>query len=125
MEKDEQERLRTLTVEVMLALRAAYLGSPGANALKHWDLLRTRLLSAVRTSQTPEEWVTSMCRRLQLPTLNSSASSAVADLADHVRERGNASDWLSLVEREHGYLMALTRRAAEQRREAREKESTK
>ncbi len=119
MKPDEKERLRTLTVEVLLALRAAYLASPQSNALKHWDILLTRMLAAAKISTTPEEWVTGMTRRLQLGALSSSAYSAITDLADYVREHGLARDWLGLIEREHGHIMALTRLSADKRREAR------
>ncbi len=68
---DEQakERLRTLTVEVLLCYRAAYLKA-GASPLKHWDQLQDRMRSAARRSQTPEEWATALSRGLQLPSLN-------------------------------------------------------
>lgn len=120
MKNDDKERLRTLTVEALLVLRAAYLASPGGNALKHWDILLTRMIAAAKTSTTPEEWMTSMFRRLQLAAPSSSTCSALAELADFVRERGLAREWLSLIEREHGYLIALTRLTADKRREARE-----
>lgn len=120
----EKERLRALTVEVLLALRAEYLRTPQANVLKHWDLLQTRMRSASRTCATPEEWATSMARRLQIGTLGVSSARCLTDLADFVREHGCAAQWLDIVERETGYLMALCRLAAEQRKEAREHGNT-
>ena len=124
MQEDQRERLRSLTVELLLALRAEYLGTPQANVLKHWDLLHTRLRGAARTSETPEELATSMQRRLQIVNLGKGSCRALADLADYVREHSCATAWLDLLDREHGYVMALTRLAAEKRREAREEQVT-
>ena len=36
---------------------------------------------------------------------------------DEVRERGASREWLDLVEAEYGYLMAMARSIAEQRKE--------
>lgn len=119
---DEQaEKLRTLTVEVMLALRAEYLGSGHANPLKHWEILATRLRGAARTTATPEEWTTAMQRRLGLLSLSVPAAQALADLADQVRSWQAAREWLELLERESSYVMALTRLSAEQRKKQRAK----
>lgn len=120
LNQQEKERLRTATVELLLVVRAAYLATPGANALKHWELLSNRLLSSARTSATPEEWSTQLCRSLQIQSLSSSACSALVDLVHIVTERNCASEWLQLLEKEQGYLMAQCRLIAEQRKEARE-----
>lgn len=119
LSEDQKERLRTLTVEALLDLRAAYLGTPGANALKHWELLQNRLRSNARTSSTPEEWLTAMLRGLQLPAPSSGSSHSFRDLTDVVRELGCAREWLDLLETEFGYLIAVARGVAEQRKEAR------
>lgn len=47
------------------------------------------------------------------------SSRCLTDLADFVREHNCAAAWLDLTERETGYLMALCRLAAEQRKAAR------
>lgn len=117
--EEQKERLRTSTVEVLLVARSAYLGTPGANALTHWELLGNRALAASRTSGTPEEWGTQLFRSLQVPSLLSSGCSAFVELVHVVTELKCAHQWLSLLEREHGYLMAQTRLIAEQRAEAR------
>lgn len=111
------EKLRTLTVEVLLTVRAAYLAA-GGNPLKHYDQIENRMRSAARRSQTPEEWTTALYRGLQLPAPSSSGSRALVDLAAFVAEQRCAVAWLDLIEREHGYLMAMMRLCAEQRREA-------
>lgn len=118
--EQQAEKLRTLTVEVLLAVRAAHLASPGANPLKHWDMLLTRMRAATRTTANPEQWVTALCRGMQIPALSSSASSAVLDLAAYVAEQGAARDWLRLLDTEYAYIHALTRLAAEKRKEARD-----
>lgn len=116
----EKERLRTLTVEVLLAIRAEYLRTPGVNVLKHWEMLTTRMRGAARTTATPEEWATTLARKLLIPVLSSSASSSVVDLVHFVTEHRCAPEFLDLIDREHGYLIAMARLISEKRREARE-----
>lgn len=117
MDEQAMELLRSLTVEAMLELRASYLRTPGCNVLKHWDQLTDRLRAAARSSASPEEWVTTMMRTLQLGAPREGSASRYRDLADFVRERDAASAWLDLLEREYGYIMAVARGVAEQRKE--------
>ena len=118
MNEDDKERLRTLTVEAILELRSAYLGTPGCNVLKHWDQIQDRMRAAARSSETPEEWLTTMTRTLQLGAAKPVSSRWFRDLTDFVRERKAAREWLDLLEREFGYLIAVARGVAEQRRES-------
>lgn len=118
--EEQKERLRTATVEFLLEVRRAYLMA-GASPLKHWDQIQSRMLSAARRSATADEWTTAVLRGLQLPALGgqrrggNSASRALIDLTSTVREFDAAGEWLDLVQREYGLLMALTREAAEKR----------
>ena len=114
-----KELLRSRTVELLLELRAAYLASPSANSLKHWDILTERLRAAARTTASPEEWATKMRRDLNLSGPNSSGSKALVELVHEVTERNARREWLDLVEKEAGYIMALTKLSAEKRKEAR------
>jgi hypothetical protein len=116
--EEKKERLRTLTVELLLELRSAYLGTPGCNVLKHWDQLQSRMLAASRQSESVEEWTTKMVRTLQLGALRVDSSRSSRDLADFVRENNCSRAWLDLIEREFGYLIAMARGIAEQRKEA-------
>lgn len=59
-----------------------------------------------------------MSRSLRLEAFNSGCSSAVLELTHAVHERKCASEWLDMVEREAAFLMAMTRRIVEQRKEA-------
>lgn len=120
LDEKQKEALRTLTMEVLLDLRASYLGTSQANALKNWDLLQDRMRAAARTSSSPEEWATAICRGLQLPALNNSASRDLTNLVQKVAELDARGAWLDLIEAEHGYLIALARLTAEGRKEARE-----
>lgn len=120
IEEKTKELLRTKTVELLLELRAAYLASPGSNSLKHWDILTERLRAAARTTASPEEWGTKMRRDLNLSGPNSSGSQALIDLVHEVTERNARREWLDLIERESGYIMALTKLSAEKRKEARD-----
>ena len=117
-----KERLRSLTVDLVLALRAEYLHSGHGNVLKHWEQLETRMQAAARTSGSAEEFVTSYCNGLQLVGLGKPTSRALSELVDTVREMGCASEWLAMLDSTGGeisYIMALTRRSAEQRADAR------
>lgn len=113
----EKEKLRDLTVDVLLELRAAYLRTPGVNALKHWDQLQDRMRLAARTATSPEEWSTVISRSLKVGAPNVTCSAAIMALSAEVFEKRCATAWLDLVEAEYGYLMAKTRLLSEQRRE--------
>ena len=122
LDDQQRERLRTLTVEVILAVRREYLAS-GANALTHWDQIQDRMRMATRTTTSPEEWATALCRSLRLPALHSVSCLALLDLANAVRDMKCAPSWLDQCEREYGWIIALARRSAEQARERREQDS--
>lgn len=112
-----KEALTDATVDVVMELRSQYLAG-GANALKHWDQITDRLRAATRTCTGPEEWITKLCRDLQISAPSNSLSSASEALAEMARKAG-ASAWLALVEREYAYMIAKARRLAEERRDAR------
>jgi hypothetical protein len=114
LEEDQREHLVYLTVTVLLEIRRAYL-AVGGSPLRHWDQITDRLRAAARTTASVPEWTTAMHRSLQLGAPSSSASSAIEALTIAVVEVG-APAWLDLLEREHGYVIARTRLAVEQRR---------
>jgi len=117
--KEEKERLRTLTVEAILDLRSEYLRTPGCNVMKHWDQIADRLRAAARSSASPEEWCTAMRRSLQLSSPSKASSASCFELVSVVTEGNQASDWLTLLEAEWGYLMASARLISDKRKEAR------
>ena len=120
LSEEQLERLRTMTVEVLLTLRGMYLAEYGGSvAMKHWEHLQTRSQSAARRAANPDEWATLMLKGLRLQSLSSSASRALVDLGSTVKELGAQQQWLDMVEREMGLLMALARLTAEERAEAR------
>lgn len=116
LNEEQKENLRNRTVEVLLNVRAAYLATSGANVLKHWDMLQDRMRAAARVTSSPEEWATDLARSLRLGSPSSHYSEALRSLADDVRERKASREWLQLIEDEWGYLMAMTRSVAEQRK---------
>lgn len=118
MDEHQKEKARTLTVEALLELRSAYLRTPGCNVLKHWDQLQDRMRASARSTATPEEWLTTMTRTLSLGAPQVDSSRSFRDLADFVREHGAAREWLDIIEREYGYIIAVARGVAEQRRDA-------
>ena len=118
LSEEQAERLRTKTVELLLDLRAEYLRTPQANALKHWELLQTRMLRGVRIAASVDEWETVMRRALQLGAPSLRSSTSLVDLSGAVREAGAQREWLDLVTREYGLILAMARLASEKRREA-------
>lgn len=111
-----KEALSDATVDVVMELRRQYLAG-GANALKHWDQITDRMRAATRTTSGPEEWCTKLCRDLQIAAPSSGLSSSLESLAEMVRRSpGGARAWLALVEREYAYMIAKSRRLAEERR---------
>lgn len=61
-----------------------------------------------------------MVRGLQLPTLRSLACQALIDLGAAVRELDASGEWLDMLEREYGLIMAMARIAADRQREIKE-----
>jgi len=115
--EDDREALRNLTVELLLEVRAAHLRTGQANVLRHWDQLQDRVRAAARTSTSVEGFATDLARAMRVAAPTTTHASAVRALADAVRDRGAARQWLDLVEEEYGYLMAVARSAAETRKE--------
>lgn len=64
-----------------------------------------------------------MMRWLQLSAPSVGSSASFRDLASFVREHDCAGEWLTLLESEWGYIMALARGVAEQRAEAKKEVS--
>lgn len=61
-----------------------------------------------------------MCRTLRLPAMTSSGCQALLELTEFVMERGIVEEWLDLMTREDGYVMALARATSDARKEAKE-----
>lgn len=114
----KKEKLRTLTVELMLEMRQAYLRTPGANQLKNWEILQSRMRGAARTTASPEEWASKIQVGLQVPSINNSYSKALIDLVHLTSEDNCQPEWLDLIEREHGLLIAMARLIVEERKAA-------
>ena len=113
------DKLRTLTVEALLEMRKAYLGSPGASALKNWDMLQSRMKIAARTAATPEQWATTMLRGLNVIAAPSVSNSAcLVELCGEVHELDCFRQWKQMLNSEWGLLIAKCRLIAEQRAEA-------
>ncbi len=125
LDRGTAERLRTLTMEFLLDVRALYLREYARTVAKrHWDHLATAIRIATRTAEGPEEWATIVCRQLRLPSLTSSGSRGLLDLTEYVRERDLTEAWFELLSRESGHVMALARATSDARKEARDVEAT-
>jgi hypothetical protein len=117
-----KERIRTLTVEMLIAFRSEYLQTPGKNVQEHWRILLDRMRQAARQTGNVDEWATKVQRRLQIPMLGNLASSALLALSHAVREADAWRDFRLLIERETGLLEALGRQVAEAEKERKEQE---
>lgn len=116
IDESTKERLRTLTVEVVLEMRAAYLRTSGVNILKHWDQIQERMRSAAKMTAGPEEWATAMARSLRLDAPSSRYSEALLALTHDVHEASCAGEWLDLLEREYAFLVVMARSCADKRK---------
>lgn len=103
------------TVITLLEIRRMALRA-GANPLKLWDQLSSRMRAAARTTASAAEWGTKILRDLQIAAPSKDLSHSLADL--ETATHGRQSEWLALVEREHGYIIACARLEAERRRDA-------
>lgn len=104
-ESDEWvERVRQATVVFLDAARRDYLKTTGANPLKQYEMVANRARSAARMSTSVEEWTSAALRGLKVASPSSWVSSAMVALREGVGAR--SAEWLDLVEREIGYLMA-------------------
>ena len=113
---DSLEQKREATIRLLGALRSQYLKSPSCSPLKHWEQLATRSRAAARTSASLPEWITSMCRTLQLDTPDSSVSGACLALQSLLQGQKDVDEWLEMVDRENGFLMATLRAEADARK---------
>ena len=111
------EAVRDAAVNLVMELRSEYLRA-GASALDHWDHLQSRLIFALRSSETIEQAVTAYRMRLQLGAPSSGSSSAAVALVDAADV--DARHALDLIESEVGLVMARARLEAERRKAARE-----
>ena len=103
------------TVVVLLDARRMALRN-GANPLKLWDQLQTRMRAAARTTASAPEWSTKFLRDLQIGAPDKELSRSIEALA--AATQGRSAAWLALVEREHGYIIASARLEAERRKDA-------
>lgn len=101
------ERVRAATVAFLDEARREHLRTTGASALKQYETLTSRARSAARTCENAREWATQVLRKLQVRAPSNSTSSAMRALADEVGSRD--AEWLDMVERELGYLIAEVR----------------
>jgi hypothetical protein len=67
-----------------------------------------------------DEWATKVTRRLQIPQLGNSGSSALLALSHAVREADAWRDLRLLIERETGLIEALARQIVEAEKAAKE-----
>lgn len=115
--EDQKEKLRTLTVEILIDLRRQAQRA-GWNPLDLWDQLAIRARAATNTSQNPAEWTSEMLRKLRLSAPSRDSSASLTDLSATAREWGAETAWLDLLAREHSLLIAHARKIHEDRQAA-------
>lgn len=118
LSKEQKEKLRTLTVEVVLEVRTAYLRSAQPNIMKHWTIIQDRMRSAATTTAGTDEWITSVMRALKLDAPSRPLTTAILELTHYVYELGADSDFLRMVENEFTMVMAIARNTVEKKKEA-------
>jgi hypothetical protein len=118
LSEEAKEDLRNATVAVVLAVRREYLATSQANPLKQWDQIQDRMRAAARSCASAEEWTTQIMRSLQISAPSKDSSAYLAALVTAARTHG-AREWLDLVEREIGFLIATARLEADRRKSVR------
>lgn len=114
-EKNENatEETRKLLTDLLLEVKFATIRA-GANPYKHIEQIQTRMQVAARQCASVEEWYTTLARKLSIGPPSSETAAILADLVGLVRDTIGASGFLDLIEKEHGYLIALMRLAHEE-----------
>ena len=118
---DPKQQIETVLVEVVVALRDAFLRAcSGRPPLSYWDQISNRLLSAARTSATAGEWATSVQRGLRVGAPRAADSLLISRLVALCDE----NDWhlraMEHIEREQAFIVALARQVIEERKLATE-----
>ena len=114
---EQRGNLVRLTRDVILDVRRMVLAEGRLSPLSHWDTILDRARAAERQCESVAEWVTKLCRDLQLPSPSRSLCSSMDVLILAVAEVGDTA-WLDLIAREYGLIFARAKLEAERRRDA-------
>jgi hypothetical protein len=119
LDDKQKKQLETCAVEMILAIRGAYLSEQsGRPAMNYWEQIQNRCRAAARQTTTASEWVSAVQRRMQIPALRSSDSSALIELVRFCDENSAHQEFLAMVERDCPLLIALTQLIVEERKKA-------
>lgn len=99
--------IRDCLVKLLLAVRKDALVA-GANPLKHYDTIASRVRAAAGRSETVEQWISALLKGLNITSPSKSTSFEAASLAS-VGVIAGADVVLDLITDECGFLMALVR----------------
>lgn len=112
-----EKNLEAAVVKVILAARAIYLAN-GANALKHWEQLGTRLKRAALTTAEPADFVSKFCAGLGIDTSGSPRlGAAVVNFTNRAAEFVR---WRQIVEQRIPFLIASAQVAIAEAKAAKE-----
>lgn len=119
IDEKQKKQLETLTVEMVLAFRSAYLANVGGRPpLGYWEQIQNRVRSAAMQTESASEWASTVQRRLNLGSLPSYASRALVELVRFCDEHDAHDEFLALVERDHALVVAMAQLIVEERKRA-------
>jgi hypothetical protein len=119
LEDKLKKQLETLSVEMLIAFRGAYLREQsGRPPLNYWSQLQDRVRAAARQTTSASEWASQVQRRLQIPSLSKDYCQVLIDLTQFCDEHQAHTEFLDMIERDHALLMALTQLTIDKRKEA-------
>ncbi len=114
--KTHEDKLRHATVDVVDAVAKDAIRH-GCSPLKLWIQMSTRIIAASRTSTGPQEWSSKLMRAMRIVSPSMLCSQAVDHLAVIVGSKNRDIDaWLTMVEREAGFIIASVRVRREERK---------
>lgn len=99
-------RYQDTCVELVLALRAAFLKEHPSEALKHWDQLKTRIQSTLSMTSTPESFLAKLVDKMRIEAPPVRLSKSCLEFATAARGLQN---WRQEFERTLTYIIARAR----------------
>ena len=91
----------------------------GGNAVTHWERIENMCVASARQAGTIDRWTTKVRNKLGLTGLLGEDGRILLELCSYVSESKADRECLQLIRNETGLLMAMARKCAEERKEAR------
>ena len=122
-EETEEERLQVLRdviVGFLIQVKKQYLAKKEVNKLKALGQIQTRLMVATNTTETVQQWMSSVCQSLRLTPPNNALSASMIELSEIVYNESMNDDFSFLVQEEIPLLIAMMQDELEKAREKKE-----